>query len=216
MDASSVWRSSVSWRADALGDGRALKAAGRAGAAPSRPYPSVLDGALGDTAFVGPYAPPVNDTAILGRRFPIIGGAALSGEHVRLPYDLLGAPALLLVAYRRQAHADVDRWATMASRKAPELRVVELPVVSALVWRLLQGWIDGGVRSAVPRPLWSDIVTVYDDGAVVRDFLGDPGIPVATALLLDPNGVVRAVEGNGFDDDAGERVLAALAAFPRA
>jgi hypothetical protein len=145
-----------------------------------------------------------------------VTGTALSGQRLRLPHDLLGGPALLLIAYRRQAQADVDRWTSMARREAPGLRVIELPVIPALVWRVLQGWIDGGMRGGVPRPQWSNVVTIYEDGAIVRDFVGDPGVAVATAVLLDASGVVRAVESGGFSDDAGERVATALATLARA
>jgi hypothetical protein len=142
-----------------------------------------------------------------------VTGTALSGQRLRLPHDLLGGPVLLLVAYRRQAQADVDRWTSMARREAPGLRVIELPVIPALVWRLLQGWIDGGMRGGVPRPQWSNVVTVYDDGAIVRDFVGDRGAPVAHAALLDAGGIVRALEAGGFSEEAGRRLLAAFAAL---
>lgn len=155
-------------------------------------------------------------TAALGRRFPVVRGTALSGERVRLPHDLLGAPALLLVAYRRQAQGDVDAWMAMARREAPGLRVVELPVIPAIIWRPLQGWIDGGMRGGVPRPQWSNVVTVYEDGAIVRDFVRDPGAPVATAVLLDAGGVVRVAETGGFSDAAAERLAAALTTLSHA
>ena len=41
-------------------------------------------------------------------RFPSVAGLALSGERVRFPEDTLGAPALLLCAYRRGAQADIE------------------------------------------------------------------------------------------------------------
>ena len=118
----------------------------------------------------------------------------------------------MLVAYRRGAQADVDRWAALA-RRALTLRVVELPVIPALIWRPLQGWIDGGMRGGVPRLQWSNVVTVYDDGAIVRGFVGDPGPAVASAVLLDAGGVVRALEAGGFSDEAGRRLVAAFAAL---
>jgi hypothetical protein len=154
--------------------------------------------------------------AAIGRAFPKVTGTALSGQRLRLPYDLGGDPALLLIAYRRGAQADVDRWATFARQEAPELKALELPVIPAIIWRPLQGWIDGGMRGGVPRPQWSNVVTIYEDGAIVRDFVGDPGIAVATAVLLDAGGVVRAVESGGFSDGAGERLAAALATLSRA
>lgn len=150
--------------------------------------------------------------AAVGRTFPPVTGTALSGERVRLPRDLLGAPALLLIAYKRAAQDDVDRWAAFARREAPGLRVLELPVIPALLWRPLQGWIDGGMRGGVPRAQWSNVVTFYEDGAAVRDFVGDCGAPVAHAVLLDAGGTVRALETGGFNETAGERLISRLTA----
>jgi hypothetical protein len=149
----------------------------------------------------------------VGLRFPSVEGTALTGRLVRLPEDLWGAPALLLVAYRRAAQGDVDLWAAFARREAPGLKVLEVPVIPARVWRPFRGMIDGGMRGGVPKPQWSSVVTVYDDGAAVRDFVGDRGRPVAHATLLDARGAVRALETGGFSEDAGRSVLAALAAL---
>ena len=85
------------------------------------------------------------------RRFPSVTGVALSGEPVRIPEDLIGAPALLLCAYRRGTQADIDRWAAFAGRELPQLAVFEPSIIPALIWRPLQGWIDGGMRGGVPR-----------------------------------------------------------------
>jgi hypothetical protein len=149
----------------------------------------------------------------IGRAFPWVAGTALSGSRVRFPDDLAGAPALLLIAYRRGAQNDVDRWAAFVRREAPGLKVLEVPVIPALVWRPLRGMIDGGMRGGVPKPQWSSVVTVYDDGAAVRELVGDRGAPVAHATLLDAGGVVRCLEAGGFSDEAGRRLLAALAAL---
>ena len=149
----------------------------------------------------------------IGRAFPWVAGTALSGSRVRFPDDFIGAPALLLIAYRRGAQNDVDRWAAFVRREAPGLKVLEVPVIPALVWRPFHGMIDGGMRGGVPKPQWSSVVTVYDDGAAVRDFVGDRGGPVAHATLLDAHGVVRALENGGFGEDAGRRLLAQLAAL---
>lgn len=146
----------------------------------------------------------------VGRRFPTAAGTALSGESVRLPHDLLGAPALLLVAYQRQAQSDVDAWAAFSRREAPGLRVLELPVIPGIVWRHLRGWIDGGMRGGVPRPQWSSVVTIYADGAKVRQVVGDRGAPVTYATLVDAGGTIRALEDGGFSEEAGRRLLEAL------
>jgi hypothetical protein len=150
---------------------------------------------------------------IVGRRFPSAAGRALSGEMVRFPEDLVGAPALLLCAYRRGAQDDVDLWAAFAERRLPGLVVYELPIISSRVWRPFQGWIDGGMRGGVPPGLWAHVVTLYEDGVRARSFIGDGGGPRAQVVLLDAAGVVAFTDAGGFREDAAERLAAAAAAL---
>lgn len=140
--------------------------------------------------------------SIVGRRFPSVAGFALSGERMRFPEDVMGAPALLLCAYRRQTQADVDRWAESVARDLPGLIVYELPIIPALVWRPLQGMIDGGMRGGVPRRQWSSVVTLYEQGGKARDFLGDEGGHRAHVVLLDAAGVVVFHDAGGFRESA--------------
>jgi hypothetical protein len=145
-----------------------------------------------------------------GRRFPSVTGVALSGVPVRIPEDLMGAPALLLCAYRRGTQTDVDRWAAFAGRELPQLAVFELPIIPALIWRPLQGWIDGGMRGGVPRGQWSHVVTLYEEGAKARAFIGDAGGDRAQVLLLDAAGVVAFHDAGGFRESSARRLAAAL------
>jgi hypothetical protein len=146
-----------------------------------------------------------------GRRFPSVAGVALSGVRVRIPEDLLGAPALLLCAYRRGTQTDIDRWAAFAGRELPRLVVYELPIIPALIWRPLQGLIDGGMRGGVPRGSWSNVVTLYEEGAKARAFVGDGGGDRAQVLLLDAGGVVAFHDAGGFRESTARRLAAVLA-----
>ena len=148
---------------------------------------------------------------IIGRRFPSVAGRALSGEVVRFPEDLAGAPALLLCAYRRGTQEDVDHWAAFAGQRLPDLGVYELPIISSRVWRPLQGWIDGGMRGGVPPGLWTHVVTLYDDGTRARTFVGDGGGWRTQVVLLDAAGVVTFTDSGGFSEEAAERLAAAAA-----
>jgi hypothetical protein len=150
---------------------------------------------------------------IIGRRFPSVAGRALSGAVVRFPEDFAGVSALLLCAYRRGTQDDVDRWAAFAARRLPDLRVYELPIISSLMWRPLQGWIDGGMRGGVPPGLWSNVVTLYEDGGRARTFIGDGGGQRTQVLLLDESGCVAFTDAGGFREDAAERLAEAVAAF---
>ncbi len=147
-----------------------------------------------------------------GLRFPSVAGVALSGERVRIPEDLMGAPALLLCAYRRGTQSDIDKWAAFCGRELPRLAVFELPIIPALIWRPLQGWIDGGMRGGVPRAQWSSVVTLYEDGAKARAFIGDGGGDRAQVVLLDGAGMVAFHDAGGFRASSARRLAAALAA----
>jgi hypothetical protein len=149
----------------------------------------------------------------VGRRFPSVTGTALSGEQVRFPEDLMGAPALLLCAYRRGSQADVDRWAAFAAHDLPGLTAIEVPIIPALIWRPLQGWIDGGMRGGVPRRQWSSVVTLYDQGAKAREFVGDGGGLLAQVVLLDAAGVVAFHDAGGFSATAAAGLAAAVTAL---
>jgi hypothetical protein len=147
----------------------------------------------------------------VGRRFPSVAGRALSGETVRIPEDLLGAPALLLCAYRRGTQADIDRWAAFAGRELSQTAVYELPIIPALVWRPFQGMIDGGMRGGVPPRQWPRVVTLYEQGAKARAFLGDDGGAHAIVVLLDGNGVVTFCDAGGFREGVANSLAAARA-----
>lgn len=150
---------------------------------------------------------------ILGRRFPSVAGRALSGEVVHFPEDLAGAPALLLCAYRRGTQADADRWAAFVERHLPGLATYELPIIPSLVWRPLQGWIDGGMRGGVPASLWSTTVTLYAQGAAAREFIGDSGGLRTQVVLLDASGVVAFHDAGGFTAEGAAALVAAVAAL---
>jgi hypothetical protein len=150
---------------------------------------------------------------ILGRRFPDVAGRALSGEVVRFPADLAGSPALLLCAYRRGTQPDVDRWAAFAARELPGLAVYELPIIPAFVWRPLQGWIDGGMRSGVPTAQWARVVTLYEDGARAKEFIGDGGGWRTQVVLIDAGGVVVFHDDGGYRDAAAASLAVVVAAL---
>ena len=148
----------------------------------------------------------------LGRTFPSVAGRSLAGEPVRLPQAVAGAPAVLLVAYRRGTQADIDRWLEMLRRDLPWLRALELPAIANIVWRPLAGWIDGGMRRGVPEPMWASVVTLYEDAGRVREFLGDAGGLTAHVALLDPGGRVAWFAAGGYSEDAAAGLRAAAAA----
>ena len=153
----------------------------------------------------------VSDTASpIGLRPPSVVGQSLDGASVRLPEDLAGAPAVLLVAYRRQTQRDVDLWRGLIEREAPEVRWLEVPTIASPVWRPLAGWIDGGMRGGVPRDLWGNVVTLYRDARALREFLGDRGGYTTHVVVLDAAGTVVWLDAEGFTEEGAAGLLRAL------
>jgi hypothetical protein len=66
------------------------------------------------------------------------------------------------------------------------------------------------MRGGVTRRQWSRVVTVYEHGGKVRDFLGDEGGHRAHAVLLDAAGVVVFHDAGGFRDTAAARLAEAV------
>ncbi len=159
--------------------------------------------------------PPPVPPAIVGHMFPSVAGRSLAGENVRIPEALAGAPAVLLVAYRRGTQPDTDRWIEMLRRDLPAVRFLELPTIPNVVWRPLAGWIDSGMRRGVPQAMWPNVVTLYEEGGVVRGFLGDAGGLTTHVVLLDAAGRVAWFDAGGYrpEADAGLRAAASASTF---
>ena len=166
--------------------------------------------AAGGSAAGGGAASPV------GTRLPSVAGEALDGTVFRLPEDLGGAGAVLLVAYRRQTQSDVDRWREVLEREAPAVRWLEVPTIANPVWRPFAGWIDGGMRGGVPRELWGKVVTLYRDAPRLREFLGDRGGYTTHVVVLDGAGTVVWFDPQGFTEEGAAGLLRALAALAAA
>ncbi len=154
-----------------------------------------------------PAAPP----AVVGRMFPSVAGRSLAGESVRIPEAFAGAPVVLLVAYRRGTQPDTDRWIEMQRRDLPAVRFLELPTIPNIVWRPLAGWIDSGMRRGVPQAMWPNVVTLYEEGGVVRGFLGDAGGLTTHVVLLDAAGRVAWFHTGGYGPEAAAGLRDAVA-----
>jgi hypothetical protein len=126
----------------------------------------------------------------------------LSRERIRFPEHFAGKPAALLVAYRRDAQEDVDRWLKVLTSDWPQIACYEVPTIAGAIWRPLAGWIDSGMRGGVPESKWSSVVTLYGGNATrLRDFLGDYGSPSAYVVALDANGAVVWSNAEGYSDE---------------
>lgn len=151
-----------------------------------------------------------NPASPVGWKLPSVVGTSLAGETVRFPEDLAGKPAVLLVAYRRGTQPDVDLWMAFLKEKHPEVVFYEVPTITGVAWRAMQGWIDRGMRGGVPEENWPRVVTLYGDAPILKDSLGDCGGYTTHVTVLDPGGKVAWFHSSGYSDEGAVSLDAAL------
>jgi hypothetical protein len=134
----------------------------------------------------------------VGEPFPAVTGTPLDGGTMALPGDLAGAPAILLVGYVQDAQFDLDRWILGILQAGITIRLLEVPTMEGLVPGLFAGQIDGGMKRGIPSEDWGAVVTVYEDGDRIVEFLGNERPRNGRALLLDAEGRVVWFRDNGY------------------
>jgi hypothetical protein len=63
------------------------------------------------------------------------------------------------------------------------------------------------MRTGLPGKEWSRVVTLYDDAAKLRDFIGDNRRQHTHLVLLDADGKVNWFNSDGFSVEAGSELL---------
>jgi hypothetical protein len=134
----------------------------------------------------GSYTPTPNN--ITNSRFPSVRGNSLNGESVEIPERYYGRNTLLLVGYQQRAQFDIDRWILGALQAAIPVEIVEVPTIAGMVPQMVQGFIDNGMRSGIPKSDWASVVTVYEDSDKVIAALGNDRPQSGYAVLLDKQG----------------------------
>lgn len=130
--------------------------------------------------------------------FPRVTGRSLQGEPITIPDHYRGKPVLLLVGYQQRAQFDIDRWILGALQADIPVEIVEVPTIAGLMPQAVQGFIDGGMRSGIPKTDWASVVTVYGDADKIIQALGNERPQVGYALLLDRSGRIVWSRNEGY------------------
>lgn len=166
------------------------------------PTPRRLAGAivaLASLLAIGCSPTPVPNRDPVGEPFPEIRGEALDGHQWRLPGDLAGRPAILLVGFVQDSQFDIDRWLLGITQIGTPVPFLELPTLPGLAPRMYKGTIDEGMRRGIPREDWRGVVTVWTEDAdrVVR-LTGNERPNNARVILLDAKGRIDWFTDRGF------------------
>jgi carbon monoxide dehydrogenase subunit G len=148
-----------------------------------------------------------------------LSGRSLDGRSYELPGDLAKPYNLLVVAFRREQQAVIDRWLPWLielEQRRGDVAVYELPVLSS-VYGPARWFIDGGMTRGIPDPAArARTVTVYTDVQKVVENLGLAGTDTIAVLVVERSGRILACEHGGFEQEKAERLATALTPEPPA
>jgi hypothetical protein len=134
----------------------------------------------------------------VGETFPSVVGESLDGREVRLPEDLAGKKAVLLVGYVMETQFDLDRWLLGLAQAEVGVPVYEIPTIEGLLPGVFADAIDSGMRSGIPAEDWAVVVTVYADAGAIVEFTGNERPRNGRILLLDETGKVLWFHDRGY------------------
>ena len=147
--------------------------------------------------------------------FPRAVGRNLEGWKFTLPFDLEGKRNVVVIAFKREQQPDVDTWMPFLGKVAaahPELRVYEIPTL-ARGYRLMQSFIDGGMRRGIPDPaVRAATITLYIDKAPFKRALRISDEDRIQVLLVDRDGRVHWRAEGPFDPATAEQLVERLSA----
>jgi hypothetical protein len=148
---------------------------------------------------VGCSSTPIPNRDPVGERFPEVRGAALDGKQWRIPGDLAGKPAILLLGFVQDSQFDIDRWLLGITQLETPVPFLELPTIKGLAPRMFKGTIDEGMRRGIPQEDWRGVVTVWsDDAKNVVELTGNARPANARVLLLDGEGSIVWFTDRGY------------------
>jgi len=146
-----------------------------------------------------------------GEMFPTVKATALDEQILSIPADFKGKEVLLFIGYEMDSQFDIDRWLLGLNQLALDVAVYEVPTLPGLFPGMFANMINSGMRSGIPQEDWAIVATVYDDGEVIAQFLGNETPLPARVVLLDKEGRVAFFHDRGYSTATILRLKDALA-----
>jgi cytochrome oxidase Cu insertion factor (SCO1/SenC/PrrC family) len=149
----------------------------------------------------------------LGEAMISIEGESLAGDPKQKPKDFAGQPTLLLFGYVHKSQFDIDRWLIGLNMRQADVVIYEIPAIKNIIGRMFSTRFDNSMREGIPKDLWREVITVYNDGDKTQKYTGNIIPKNARVLLLDANGNVVHFYDEGFSVPALNGVLDAIASL---
>lgn len=132
------------------------------------------------------------------RYFPHVRGNSLIKEEVQIPDDFQGKVTVLLNGYQQKAQFDIDRWILGLLQLDTPVEIVEVPTIAGMIPQMVQGFIDSGMRSGIPKEDWASVVTVYEDAEKIVQAIGNERPQSAHVMLLNKEGQIVWSSNRGY------------------
>lgn len=133
--------------------------------------------------------------------FPEVRGTALNGTEFKIPADLAGKPAILLIGYVQRSQFDIDRWILGLKQLDNKTRLLELPTIKGILPGMASSFIDSGMRRGIPEEDWGAVVTIYSDSDQIVRLTGNENPNNARVFLLDGKGNIKWFFDRGYSAD---------------
>ncbi len=128
---------------------------------------------------------------ISAQQFPEIKARSLSGKEYTFPAQASGKITLIVVAFKRQSQPVINQWVEMWENNYghdDNYDFYEIPMLAS-GWKIMRGFIDGGMQSGVPESRHDKTATYY--GPLDQYFkdleINDSSIPYFFLLTRDGN-----------------------------
>jgi len=144
---------------------------------------------------------------VTGKNLPLFKGHTLNKKEITLPDDFLGQKSILLIGYVQNSQFDIDRWLIGLDMQRVVTPVFEIPAIKGFWPKLFRNQIDNGMRRGIPNELWKIVITVYDDGEKIQEFLGNEKPGNARIVILDEQGEIIYFYDRGFSVNALKEAL---------
>lgn len=127
----------------------------------------------------------VETSDLINKKFPQVKGEDLNKKEITIPDNYAGKPTVLLVGYLQKSQFDIDRWILGLLQADVPVQIVEVPTIAGMMPQAVQGFINGGMRSGIPKDDWASVVTVYKDADKIIKVLGNERPQSAHVVLLN-------------------------------
>ena len=130
--------------------------------------------------------------------FPKVQGQALSGAELKIPEDLQGNCAVLLIGYKQKTQFDIDRWILGLLQLKTPIELLELPTIAGMMPEMVSEFISNGMRSGIPQEDWGTVVTVFEDAEKIIAALGNERPQSAYVVLINGDGGILWFYNQGY------------------